>query len=107
MIAGCEKKMALEEKARRASQPASMSAVAKMEFDKSKTFQEPESRRYIAVRYHFTVETSEAGLEKAWESMIGFCESVHCDILESTINKKTPYSPPLRATLFYGFFRRI
>jgi hypothetical protein len=40
------------------------------------------------------VETSEAGLERAWESTIGFCESIHCDILESTINKKTPYSAP-------------
>jgi hypothetical protein len=94
MMTGCENKLALEEKARRASEPPATSAVAKMEFGKSKPFQETESKRYIAVRYHFTVETSEAGLEKAWESMIGFCENIHCDIMESTINKKTPYSPP-------------
>ncbi len=94
MVAGCEKKTALEEKARRVSEPPATSPMAKMELSKAKTYQDVESKRYIAVRYHFTVETSEAGLEKAWESMIGFCENIHCDILESTINKKTPYSPP-------------
>ena len=94
MIAGCEKKMALNEKASRTSEPRAMTGVAKMELNKSEVFQEAESIRYIAMRYHLTVETSEAELEKAWESMIGFCESIHCDILESTINKKTPYSPP-------------
>ena len=95
MIAGCgEKKMAFEEKAKRASEPRAALAPAEMAFNKSKPLQEGQSKRYIAVRYHFTVETSEAGLEKAWESMIGFCESIHCDIMESTINKKTPYSAP-------------
>ena len=79
--------MALEERARRSPQPASTPAVAKMELNKPEAFQEAKSKRYIPVRYHFTVETSEAGLDKAWESMIGFCESIHCDILESTINK--------------------
>ena len=94
MLAGCEKKLAQSEKARRASEPTAMFAPAKMAFDKSKPLQEAGSRRYIAFRYHFTVETSEAGLEKAWESMIGYCESIHCDIMESTVNRKTQYSPP-------------
>lgn len=40
------------------------------------------------------METSEADLEKAWESVNESCRSIHCDVMESTINKKTPYSPP-------------
>ena len=85
IMAGCGKKEALQEKAKRASEPRAALAPAEMAFNKSKPFQEVGSKRYVAIRYHFTVETSEAGLEKAWESMTGFCENIHCDILESTI----------------------
>ncbi len=55
---------------------------------------EPGSKRYIATRLHLVVETSEADLENAWESVNEFCRSIHCDVMESTINKRTPYSPP-------------
>lgn len=94
MMTGCEKKEVLEGKARRASRSPATPAPAEKEFNKSDAFQDVGSKRYIAFRYHFTVETSEAGLEKAWELMIGFCENIQCDIMESTINRKTPYSPP-------------
>jgi hypothetical protein len=70
--------------------------LAKVRQDKEKFKNDPDagSKRYIAMKHHLVVETPEADLEKAWESVNEFCRSIHCDILESTINKKTPYSSP-------------
>ena len=95
LMGGCE---AAEEYKQAAKRPESRAALNPAEFipEKQELKKGPDVgfKRYIATRLHLVVETSEADLEKAWESVNEFCRSIHCDVMESTINKKTPYSPP-------------
>jgi hypothetical protein len=52
------------------------------------------ARRFIAVTHRFEVETPEAELAKAWESVVKSCESMDCEVLASSITSKTASSPP-------------
>lgn len=93
LMGGCEAAEEYKQASKHLESPAVLNRakVRQQEFKK-----DPEAgfKRYIATRHHLVVETSEADLEKAWESVNEFCRSIHCDVMESTINKKTPYSPP-------------
>jgi len=95
LMSGCE---AAEEYKQSAKHPESRAALNPAKFlpekQELKKGSDVGSKRYIATRLHLVVETSEADLEKVWKSVNEFCPSVHCDVVESTINKKTPYSPP-------------
>ena len=95
VMGGCQAKEEYEQGSRPLeSRQFSIAAKDKREQQVLKEEPKPVSKRYIATRLHLVVETSEADLEKAWESVNEFCRSIHCDVMESTINKKTPYSPP-------------
>lgn len=50
--------------------------------------------RFIAVTHRFVVQVPEAGLAKAWESVLKSCESPECEVLASSITSKTASSPP-------------
>jgi hypothetical protein len=50
--------------------------------------------RFIAVTHRFAVEVPEAGLAKAWASVIKSCDSLECEVLASSITSKTASSPP-------------
>jgi hypothetical protein len=95
LMSGCE---AAEEYKEAAKHPESRAALNSAKFipEKQGLKKGPDVgfKRYIATRLHLVVETSEADLEKVWESVNEFCRSIHCEIMESTINKKTPYSAP-------------
>ncbi len=92
LLFSCERKEAHHQGSRPLESPQ-FSIAAK---EKQVLKEEPKavSKRYIATRFHLVVETSEADLEKVWESVNEFCRSIHCEIMESTINKKTPHQPP-------------
>lgn len=94
VMGGCQAKEPYEQ-AKRLKSSAGF-APAEVRRDKAVLKEEPKvsSKRYIATRLYLVVETSEADLEKVWESVNEFCRSIHCDIIESTINKKTPNSAP-------------
>jgi hypothetical protein len=53
-----------------------------------------ESRRFIAMRHYVVVETAEAKLPKAWDSVGEFCQSIHGEIISSSIRQKSYCSPP-------------
>jgi uncharacterized protein YqgV (UPF0045/DUF77 family) len=95
LVCGCD---AAKEYKQASKQPESFALPHPAELKKGKQVfkEEPvaRSKRYIAMRIHLVVETSETDLEKVWESVNEFCRNIHCDIVESTINKKTPYSLP-------------
>jgi hypothetical protein len=95
LIGGCDKAEEYQIVSRHLESPAVL-IEAKDKQKKQEFKKDPDagSKRYIAMKHHLVVETSEAELEKAWESVNEFCQSIHCDIIESTINKKTPYSRP-------------
>ena len=101
VMGGCKAKDEYQQGSRPLESPASPAvpdlAKNKLEYRVFEPLkEEPKAglKRYIATRLHLVVETSEADLEKAWESVNEFCRSFHCDIMESTISKRTPYSRP-------------
>ena len=51
-------------------------------------------RRFIAVRHKLTVETPEAQLAKAWESMAAYCEKIRCEIVVASFTERIRYEPP-------------
>jgi hypothetical protein len=89
LITGCSK----AEEPPQAQRLAEVSAPAPG-LDKMKVGGEVGSKRYIATSHHLVLETTEAELPKIWESAIEFCRSIGCDIVSSSISKKTPYAPP-------------
>lgn len=93
LMSGCEAAEEYKQASKHLESPAVLNR-AKVRQQEFKKDSEAGFKRYIATRHHLVVETSEADLEKAWESVNEFCRSIHCDVMESTINKKTPYSPP-------------
>ncbi len=50
-------------------------------------------RRYVAVSHNLTVEASEDGLENSWESIRALCAKLDCELLESSVQKKTTDAP--------------
>lgn len=98
LTGGCDKAVEYQQakQASRYREAPAVSDLAKVRQEKEEFKNDPHggSKRYIAMRHHLVVETSESDLEKAWESVNEFCRSIPCGIMESTINKKTPYSPP-------------
>ncbi|MHC1729318.1 MAG: DUF4349 domain-containing protein [Syntrophobacteraceae bacterium] len=55
--------------------------------------QSAESHRFIAIRHNIFVETSETELQKAYESIREFCQTIHCEITASSIRRNSD-SPP-------------
>jgi hypothetical protein len=93
LIGGCDKAVEYKQASKHGESPELL-APAEVRQQEIRKDSEAGYKRYIATRLHLVVESSEADLEKAWESVNEFCQSVHCEIMESTINKKTPYSRP-------------
>src|SRR5256885_1455246 len=54
----------------------------------------PELKRYIAVRHKLEIIAPESDLPKAWESVINFCGTIHCEVLSSSITTRTRDSAP-------------
>jgi len=52
------------------------------------------SQRFIAEHDAIQVVTSESQLETAWQSVVTFCSTVHCEIVSSGITMRTPQSVP-------------
>src|SRR5256885_2596900 len=53
-----------------------------------------ELKRYIAVRHKLEIIAPESDLPKAWESVINFCGTIHCEVLSSSITTQTrDYAP--------------
>jgi hypothetical protein len=57
----------------------------------------PDSQRFIAVRHKLQIVASETQLPKAWESVINFCATLHCEVLNSSITARTRESLPSAA----------
>jgi hypothetical protein len=94
LIGGCSKKESSQKALRFDAAPAEAPAVREMKKGELESGGNVEPKRYIAIRHHLVVETTESELPKVWESVNEFCGSIGCDIVESSINKKTPYTPP-------------
>jgi hypothetical protein len=47
------------------------------------------TQRFIAVRHKLEVISSEEALPKAWESVIDFCKTIQCEVVNSSITSKT------------------
>jgi hypothetical protein len=43
-------------------------------------------RRFIAARHKLEVVAAEAGLTKAWESVIAYCGAIRCEVVSSNIS---------------------
>ena len=93
LMSGCDEAVEYKQASKYRESPELL-APAEVRQQEIRKDSEAGSKRYIATRLHLVVETSEAELEKAWESVNEFCWSIHCEIMESTINKKTSYSRP-------------
>jgi hypothetical protein len=52
------------------------------------------TQRFIAVRHKLEVISSEESLPKAWESVIDFCNTIQCEVVNSSITTKTRESAP-------------
>jgi len=94
LIGGCSNR----EESREARRFADVSAVMPDSFAPEKERSQPvtgaELKRYMAVKHHLVVETDEAELPKAWESVNEFCRSLGCDIVESGISQQIQNTPP-------------
>ncbi|HET9995011.1 MAG TPA: DUF4349 domain-containing protein [Candidatus Acidoferrum sp.] len=50
-------------------------------------------RRFIAARHKLEVVAVESELPKAWESVIAFCDTIHCEVVSSSIATSRRDSP--------------
>jgi hypothetical protein len=57
----------------------------------------PDRQRFIAVRHKLQIVASESQLQKSWESVINFCITIHCEVLNSSITARTRESLPSAA----------
>ena len=55
---------------------------------------EGEVRRHIAVGHNVLLEMPEGEFVKGWQAVNEFCQSIRCEIIDSSIRQKTPNSPP-------------
>jgi len=94
LVSGCSKKESPRKALRSSEAPTSAPAFLELKKEKLEPSADVGSKRYIAMRHHLLVETSEAELPKAWESVNEFCRSIGCDIVESSISKKNQNTPP-------------
>ena len=51
-------------------------------------------QRYIAERHKLEVITSESELQKSWESAVGFCATIQCEVVSSSITTRAGDSVP-------------
>ena len=51
-------------------------------------------QRYIAERHKLEVITSESELQKSWESAVGFCATIQCEVVSSSITTRAGDSIP-------------
>jgi hypothetical protein len=54
----------------------------------------PDVQRFIAVSHKLQIVAAESQLQKNWESVINFCATIHCEILNSSITSRTRESQP-------------
>jgi len=54
-------------------------------------------QRFIAVRHKLQIVASESQLQKSWESVINFCATIHCEVINSSITARTRESLPSAA----------
>jgi hypothetical protein len=54
----------------------------------------PDVQRFIAVSYNLQVVPAEPQLQQNWESVIDFCATIRCEILNSSITSRTRESLP-------------
>jgi Domain of unknown function (DUF4349) len=54
----------------------------------------PDTNRFIAVSHKLQLVAAEPQLQKSWESVINFCTTIHCEILNSSIISRTRESLP-------------
>jgi len=94
LIAGCSRAEEAKTPVQSPAVSTGTRAASVPELEKYKVGAEVASKRYIATSHHFVLETAEAELPKVWESVQEFCRTIGCDIVSSSINKKTPYEPP-------------
>lgn len=52
------------------------------------------SSRYIAERHKIEIVTSETQLRKSWNSAVGFCATIQCEVISSSITAQTADSEP-------------
>src|SRR5882724_10847879 len=51
-------------------------------------------QRYIAERHKLEVITSESELQRSWESAVGFCGTIQCEVVSSSITTRASDSVP-------------
>ena len=51
-------------------------------------------QRFIAVSHKLQIVAAESQLQKSWESVINFCTTIHCEVLNSSITSRTRESLP-------------
>jgi hypothetical protein len=54
----------------------------------------PDVHRFIAVSHKLQIVAAESQLQKNWESVINFCTTIHCEVLNSSITSRTRESLP-------------
>jgi hypothetical protein len=54
----------------------------------------PDAQRFIAVSHKLQIVAAESQLQKSWESVINFCATIHCEVLNSSITSRTRESLP-------------
>jgi hypothetical protein len=54
----------------------------------------PDVQRFIAVSHKLQIVAAESQLQKNWESVINFCTTIHCEVLNSSITSRTRESLP-------------
>ena len=52
------------------------------------------SQRHVAERHKLEVITPESELQKSWESAVGFCGTIQCEIISSSITTRAGASMP-------------
>jgi hypothetical protein len=57
----------------------------------------PDAQRFIAVRHKLQIVASESQLQKSWESVINFCATIHCAVINSSVTARTRESLPSAA----------
>jgi gas vesicle protein len=67
--------------------------------DQGADSQNTEFRRFIAVRHDLVVETSESELNDAWESVVEYCRTIHCEITASAIFRNSGAPPSASLSL--------
>jgi len=51
-------------------------------------------QRFVAISHRFEIVSSESDLQRAWQSVIDFCATLHCEVVSSSISSKTRVLPP-------------